>query len=69
MGMINEKTTVPVTWVVSILSASLGVAIAGTCWVFSVNTRLARIEEHLGIKPYSMTANVNVVRDAFAETK
>lgn len=63
MSKIDEKTSVPLGWVISGFGAALGVAIVGTFWVSSVNERLARIEDKLGIVPY---ADISILRSANA---
>lgn len=49
MSDINEKTSIPLAWFVAAMSATLTVGMAGSFWVFSVNARLSRIEDKLGI--------------------
>jgi len=46
---IDERTVMPITWFVAALGACFGMVSAGSFWVFSVNARLARIEQKLGI--------------------
>lgn len=67
MSKIDEKTSVPLNVVMTGFSVALGVAVAGTFWVASVNARLARIEDKLGIAPY--TTETGLIRKALAEPK
>lgn len=53
---INSETVVPIGWVISGMAAILAVTISATFWVSTVNTRLSRIEDKLGIVPYNVSA-------------
>ena len=50
MEKLSRETVLPLDLVLAFLSVSLGVAVAGTFWVASVNSRLSRIEERLEIR-------------------
>lgn len=49
---LDEKTGVPLSWMGACMLLAITATSAGTFWVFSVNDRLGRIEDKLGIKPY-----------------
>ncbi len=49
---IDEKTMIPLGWVVGLFSTGIGIAVVAAFWVAAVNDRLARIEDKLGIIPY-----------------
>lgn len=48
---IDERTVVPLTWVLFSLSSIVISVSIGAFWVKEVNDRLFRIEEKLGITP------------------
>lgn len=54
MGRIDERTMIPLAWVVPaavfLLTGAIATTITATFWVASVDTRIARIEKKLGIK-------------------
>lgn len=54
MSRIDERTMIPLSWVVPafvfLLTGAIGTAITATFWVSRVDTRIARIEKKLGIK-------------------
>ena len=62
---IDSRAVVPLGWVVSGIGAGVSVTIVGVFWVSTVNFRLERIEEKLGIPPYH--AEITMVEKAFAE--
>jgi hypothetical protein len=71
MTKIDEKTTLPIQWVIvgayvggGAILASLIVACS---WVFTVNARLMRIEQKLGIS--QPVATDGIVRGAYANEK
>jgi CTP-dependent riboflavin kinase len=47
-----HTTLVPLGWVLSGFGTILAAVIVGTFWISTVNYRLQRIEERLGIAPY-----------------
>jgi hypothetical protein len=47
---IDERTLVPVGWVLSGMFIVIASVISATFWISTVNNRLGRIEEKLGIK-------------------
>lgn len=49
---ISSETAVPIGWLITAVSVTLSITIMGTAWVYSVNNRLARIEDKLGIAPF-----------------
>lgn len=51
---IDDKTVVPLTWVLGTLSCIVISSSVASIWVKSVNDRLGRIEEKLGITPLAM---------------
>lgn len=63
---IDDKTVIPIGWVISCCTVLVVSAVAGTFWVSSVNDRLSRIEDKLGIPPYR-TAVIPVIREAHAK--
>lgn len=48
---IDADTTVPLGLVIAIIVTATASVATGTFWISSVNDRLARIEEKLGIPP------------------
>lgn len=63
---IDSETSVPIGWVISGMGAILIATITGAFWVASVNDRLSRIEDKLGIPPLRHSVSA----EAFArETK
>lgn len=48
---IDESTSIPLVWVAILVTFVVTWACTGSFWVKSVNDRLARIEEKLGIHP------------------
>lgn len=54
MDRITERTGIPLGWVLSGMAVVVTSAVMGTFWVAMVNTRLSRIEDKLGIKPYDI---------------
>ncbi len=52
MSKIDERTSVPLMWLLMGLAAVVTPTIIGSFWVSSVNFRLSRIEEKLGIPAY-----------------
>ncbi len=52
MSRIDEKTVVPLGWVLALFSTGIATAAAAAFWVSAVNNRLARIEDKLGISAY-----------------
>lgn len=71
MTKIDEKTTLPLQWVIvgayvggGAILASLIIACS---WVFTVNARLMRIEQKLGIT--EPVVQRGIVRDAYANEK
>lgn len=46
---IDEKTMVPLSVVAALFTTGISVTALGAVFVYSVNSRLARIERHLGI--------------------
>jgi hypothetical protein len=61
---IDEKSVVPLGWVITGMGAGIGATIAGVFWVSTVNFRLERIEEKLGIPQYH--SELSIVKPAFA---
>lgn len=54
MDRITERTGIPLGWVIGLFSTGISITIIGTIFVASVNFRLSRIEEKLGIEPYQV---------------
>lgn len=65
MRKLDEEMLVPLRWVVGAFGISSTIFVVGTFWVAAVNTRLARIEEKLGIHYQAIT----VVPNANANSK
>lgn len=63
---IDSETSVPIGWVLSGFAIVVASAIAGTFWVSSVNDRLSRIEEKLGIPIYK-TAQTSFIPEVHAQ--
>lgn len=59
---IDEKTVVPLGWMIGGLAAVVGATIVGAFWVFSVDARLGRIEQKLGIEPYVVDAFIGAAK-------
>jgi hypothetical protein len=53
---IDSETLVPVGWVLSGFGLTLTAAVCGTFWISSVNDRLGRIEERLGIPVHTTSS-------------
>jgi hypothetical protein len=66
MKQIDEKTVVPIGWVVGGFTALLSFCVLSVFWIASVNYRLQRIEEKLGIPVYQAGS---VLPDAVAGGK
>lgn len=49
---IDDKAVVPIGWVLCGMGSVVVGTITGVFWVATVNFRLQRIEEKLGIPPY-----------------
>ncbi len=66
---IDEKTLVPIGWVVSVFTAVVISSITGTFWVASwmssVDKRLSRIEEKVGLSVYH--ASESFIEEAHAK--
>ncbi len=48
---IDEKSSIPLGWAISGFITTITFAALGSFWISSVNDRLGRIEEKLGIPP------------------
>lgn len=46
---IDDKTTIPLIWVIGLMMGGIASTVTGTFWVSTVNARLSRIEAKLGI--------------------
>lgn len=68
--MKNEpnKYSIPITWVAAAYIPTTSFVLGVALWVYTVNSRLARIESKLGIVPYSAKADF-VIKDADAKEK
>lgn len=66
MTKLDDRTVVPLTWLVGGFAAGLAPVIAAVFWIASVNFRLQRIEEKLGIPPYR-SGSLLPGTDAYAE--
>jgi len=55
---IDEKTVVPLGWVLAGFLVGLAPLISGVLWVQAVNLRLGRIEQKLGIPPLAGAAAI-----------
>lgn len=64
---IDDKTVVPIGWVLAAFGVSVGTVIAGSFWIASVNFRLERIEEKLDIPAYHSA--LDSINNAFAGDK
>lgn len=60
---IDEKSTIPIGWFALGMSLVISITSAGTLFVYSVNFRLSRIEQKLGI----VSAEISVIEDAKAK--
>lgn len=67
MVRIDDRALVPIGWVLSGVGVVVAVSVIGAFWVSSVDYRLGRIEEHLGIPPLQ-GASANPIRSAFGDT-
>lgn len=52
MGRIDEKTLLPLSWVLGGFATIISITMIGAFWVSTVSYRLERIEDKLGIPPY-----------------
>lgn len=66
MSRIDEKTLVPLHMVIALFSTGIFVTGMGVYWMTSVNDRLSRIEQKLGIVP---PATPSFIPHAEAKTK
>ena len=62
---LTDGVSVPLSWVFAAYVPTTGFVIAALWWVFTVDSRLERIEHHLGIS--TPVADINVVSTAKAE--
>lgn len=53
---IDSSAVVPIGWVLTGMGAVISVTIAGVVWISTVNFRLQRIEERLGIPIFKAEA-------------
>lgn len=63
----DGKAFVPVGWVFTAFGTMISISVVGAFWVASVNFRLQRIEEKLGIPPLATTSNVEPIANAFGK--
>jgi hypothetical protein len=63
---IDSKTVIPLGWMLAGFAAGIGPLLVGVAWVITVNIRLGRIEQKLGIPPL---AQVELVTSAHAGGK
>lgn len=61
---IDSKSTIPISWFFGGIGAIVSIVVAGALWMSSVDYRLGRIEEKLGIPPYEAS---NIITSAFAK--
>lgn len=64
---IDQRSYVPLIWVITGIAACASITITGAFWVSTVDFRLERIEEKLGIPPYR--AQLDIVPPAYAKKK
>lgn len=62
---LDQNTSVPLGWVAGAFGFFTSVVVVGTFWVASVNFRLSRIEDRLGIKPPPV-ASLEAIEEARA---
>jgi hypothetical protein len=55
---IDEKTLVPIGWVLTGLAAIFFIVLRGAFWMSSVDGRLQRIEDKLGVPPYQASSAI-----------
>lgn len=65
---IDEKTVVPIGWVLGGFAVIIMPVIVGAIWVAGVNFRLQRIEQKLGIPVYEAASDGIIVK-AFAKER
>jgi hypothetical protein len=53
VSRIDEKTLIPLSFVGALFSIGIMITAMGVYWMTSVNERLGRIEQRLGIMPIS----------------
>lgn len=63
---IDGKVFVPIGWVLGSFGVVISTTVMGALWVATVNFRLQRIEEKLGI-PQFKAAGPNVVQEAYSK--
>ncbi len=61
---LNDKSTIPVSWLALILVAFSGFIITCTFWVARVDFRLSRIETAMGLK--NEVVKIDVISSAIA---
>lgn len=66
MSQIDERSAIPLTWLFMVMLVVVSSTMTGVFWVSTVNFRLQRIEEKLGIPSFQAK---NVVSDAAAAEK
>ena len=67
---IDEQSTLPIGWVLSGLAFTIAITITGVFWVSTVNFRLERIEEKLGIPRYqAASSELPLIPPVFAGTR
>lgn len=67
MTNLDERTKVPLLWVVSAMGVVIGISFSVAFWARSVDDRLARIEEFLNIK--ANNAGIELVKPVFAKER
>jgi hypothetical protein len=63
---IDEKTVVPIGWVLGGFTIMVTIAVTGAFWVSAVNFRLSRIEDRLGIPGYQTETGSSFDASAWA---
>lgn len=69
MNKIDEKTSVPISWVAIVLVLVAGWAIIASTWVKGVNDRLGRIEAFLHISDNAVASSPGLIKSAMAKGK
>lgn len=66
---IDDRASIPVVWFVVSIVSVIGGVYAGSFWMFSVNERLGRIEEKLGIRNITRATREYDLQEAYALQK
>lgn len=66
MSRLDEKTVIPIGWVIAGFMPVVCITVTGAFWIAAVDFRLGRIEEKLGIPAYHAST---IISEAHASKK